>query len=45
MSTVPEYNGWANKPTWQVHPWLSNWEAIARAFAPDEWRDDRPSGD
>lgn len=100
MSTVlPEYAGWANQPTWQMHLWLSDtkdayrtvcqivrdagdiktaalavrawveegkprrdsagemyaellnwalaqvdWEAIARAFALDEGRDDRPSG-
>lgn len=24
MSDLPEYNGWANYPTWAVFTWLSN---------------------
>jgi len=38
MSELPEYNGWANYPTWNVHLWLTNDAALcedARRVARD----------
>jgi hypothetical protein len=33
-SALPQYNGWANKPTWLVHLWLtsfvSDWHAVTQ---------------
>jgi hypothetical protein len=36
-STLPQYNGWANQPTWLVHLWLtsfvSDWHAVTEVVA------------
>lgn len=31
MTELPEYNGWANYPTWAVSVWFSNDEASSHA--------------